>query len=185
MPSLREILHNRTIQFQGRPSTPIDMEAVQNHLISKKQIQKQYFDEFHNAKPLPQLIPGQEVLFLCQVHQRSYIPGTIVDKASMLCSYTIKAQGKQYCKTREHICPIQPDIILRNMMQHLEPQQSPKLSCIPIPKPSCSAPLCSQARAHPNPNFHHPKVQLHTAALPGPHYNIFPGQTLYHHLVTQ
>ena len=43
MPSPSEMLHNRTIQYQGRPSVLIDMKAVWNHLIAKKQSQKQYF----------------------------------------------------------------------------------------------------------------------------------------------
>ena len=35
-----------------------------------------------------------------------YIPGTILDKITVPCSYTIEAQGKWYCRTREHIRPI-------------------------------------------------------------------------------
>ena len=36
MLSPREILHNRNIQCPGRPSTLIGMEAVWNHLITKR-----------------------------------------------------------------------------------------------------------------------------------------------------
>ena len=79
MPSLGEILHNRTIQCPVRPSMPVNMEAVWNHPISKKLSQK-YFNKSHNVKPLSQLNPGQEVLFLSPGDQKSYVPGTIVNK---------------------------------------------------------------------------------------------------------
>ena len=55
----REILHNRTIQCLGRPSMPIDIETVQNHLISKKAVPEAVFQEVTqckatvSAKPLP------------------------------------------------------------------------------------------------------------------------------------
>ena len=107
MPLLREILHNRTIQCSGRPSMPINMEAVWNHLISKKHSQKKHFDKLHNTKSLSELNPSQEVLFLSPVDHSSYIPGAIIDKALIPQSYTIEAQDKKCCRTREHFCPIQ------------------------------------------------------------------------------
>ena len=174
-PSQREFLHNRTIQYPGRPSMPINMEAVCNHLILKKQMQKQYFGKSHNAKPPSQLNPSQEVLFLSPVDQTTYIPNTIVDRTSTSHSYTIEAQSKQYCIPREHIYPIQQDIIPRNTMYHPEPQLFPNLSCIPIPKPSHSAPLHSHAKAHPkpnpkaqSPNSHMPQLSLSHAPQPNP-----------------
>ena len=85
---------------------PFDMEAVWNHLISKKQSQKQYFDKSHNMKPLSQLNPGQEVLFLLPADHQSYIPGTIIDKASTPWNYTIEAQGIQYHRTRITSTPL-------------------------------------------------------------------------------
>ena len=51
-------------------------------------------------------------------------------------------------------------------MHHLEQQQSPKWSCIPIPKPSHSTPLHSPARAHLKPNLNHPKAQPSTSCIP-------------------
>ena len=82
MPSSREILHNRTIQCLGKPSTPVDMEEVCNHLIAMKKSQKQYFDRAHNAKAMAQLDLSQEILFLYPTDQSTYIHRTIVDKAS-------------------------------------------------------------------------------------------------------
>ena len=70
MPSPGEILPNRTVHHPGRPSMPNDMEAVWNHLISKKQMQKQYFNTSNNVEPLSQLKPDQEILFLSPVDQR-------------------------------------------------------------------------------------------------------------------
>ena len=62
--SLREILHNRTEEHPGRPSQPVDMEQVCNYLITKKKtVQKENHDKRQNVNPLPQLNPGQEVLF--------------------------------------------------------------------------------------------------------------------------
>ena len=80
--SPREILHNRMIQHPGRSSTPVNMEEVWNHLITKKKTQKQYFDKAHNVKSMSQLDPSQEVLFLSWADQCFYIPGTIINKAS-------------------------------------------------------------------------------------------------------
>ena len=95
----------------------LDLQSI----ISKKQMQEQYFDKSHNARPWSQLDPGQEVLFLSPAYQNSYIPSTIVDKASMPHSYTTEALGKQYCRNGEHICPIKQDIVPRNTMHHPEP----------------------------------------------------------------
>ena len=41
LPSPREILHNRIETRPGKPSTPVDMEAVRDYLITKKILQKQ------------------------------------------------------------------------------------------------------------------------------------------------
>ena len=40
MPLPREIFHNRTLHHPSRPSAPVDMESVRNHLLSSKQSQK-------------------------------------------------------------------------------------------------------------------------------------------------
>ena len=64
MPALHEILHNRTIQWPGR-----------NFLISKRQAQCDQFNKAHGVQALPELPPGQEVLFRSPVSDE-YIPGT-------------------------------------------------------------------------------------------------------------
>ena len=105
MPAPHEILHNRTIQRPGRPSQPVDMEKIRNFLISKRQAQCDQFNKAHGVQALPELPPGQEVLFRSPASDE-YIPGTIIEKALALQSYFIKAQGKKYRRTREHVWPI-------------------------------------------------------------------------------
>ena len=63
MPSLQEILHNKTIQQPGRPSQHIDLEKVRNFLISRRKPQGAQFNKAHRVQTLPELPPGQEVLF--------------------------------------------------------------------------------------------------------------------------
>ena len=46
-----------------------------------KQSQKTHFDRAHGARELPELGPGQEVLFRSAADDE-YIPGTIVDKGT-------------------------------------------------------------------------------------------------------
>ena len=66
LPSPQEILHDCIEEHPGKPSQPVDMEAVRNYLITKKTSQKENHNKTHNVKPLPELIQGQEVLFLNQ-----------------------------------------------------------------------------------------------------------------------
>ena len=54
-------------------------------------------------KPLPELKPGQKILFLSPKDENQYIEGTVTTKASTPRSYYIESQGKQYCCTRQHI----------------------------------------------------------------------------------
>ena len=82
---------------------PVNMEMVWDYQIAKKELQKQNFDKSHNVKPLLTLDPSQEVLFLSPAKQHSYIPGTIIEKASTPQSYIIDAQGKLYHGSREDI----------------------------------------------------------------------------------
>ena len=67
------------------------MEAVRNYLITKKTLQKGYHDKTHNVKPLPDLIQGQEVLFLSPVDPNQYIEGTVIAKASQPRSYLLES----------------------------------------------------------------------------------------------
>ena len=154
MPSPREIQHNRTIQCLGKPSQPVDMERVLNFLLSCKQSQCIQFDKAHGARALPELPQGQEVLFRTPSGDE-YIPGTIVDKATMPCSYIIVVQGKRYRRTREHVWPIHINLpppapksrtkqcILRPKPKATQiSKPSPLISCLsrPLPGPTSKPP---------------------------------------------
>ena len=79
LPSLREILHNLTEDRPGKPSWPVNFGQIRNYLISQKGKQKDNHDSRHQAKSLPELQPGQQVLFLSPVNNKSeYIPDTIL-----------------------------------------------------------------------------------------------------------
>ena len=110
LPSPREILHNQTEECPGHPLHPVSYEQVRNYLLDKKATQKEYHDKSHNAKPLPELKPGQKVLFLSPREENQYIEGTITTKASTPRSYYIEYQGKTYCHTCQHICTINTEI---------------------------------------------------------------------------
>ena len=69
------------------------------------------------------------------------IPSTIVNRTSSLQSYHTEAQGKHYCRIREHIHSIQQDIFKHPAPEPEQPQ-NPQPSH--IPKPFLSA------RAHPH-----------------------------------
>ena len=105
MPSPWGILHNRTFECPSKHTILGNMGRVWNYLLSKKQTQKTHFDKAHGARELPELSLSQEVLFRSPANDE-YIPGTIIDKATKPHSYIIEAQGKQFCRTREHIRPI-------------------------------------------------------------------------------
>ena len=64
LPSPGENLHNHTEECPGQPSHPTDYEQARNYLLDKKATQKKYHDQSHNVKQLPELIPGQNFLFL-------------------------------------------------------------------------------------------------------------------------
>ena len=103
LPSPREILHNHTEKRPGQPPQTIDYEEVRNYLLDRKSSQKRYHDQSHNVKPLPELKPGQKILFLSPKDENQYIEGTVTSKASTPRSYYLESQGKQYCRTRQHI----------------------------------------------------------------------------------
>ena len=89
------------------------MEAVRDYLITKKNLQKEYHDKTHNAKPLPELSQGQEVLFLSPADPNQYIEGTVLAKAPQPRSYLLESQGKTYRCTRQHIRPLSNAVIPR------------------------------------------------------------------------
>ena len=164
MPLPREILHNRTIQHPSKPSQPIDMERVRNFLLSLKQCQCIQFDKVHGACALSELPPGQEVLFRSPTDDK-YIPGTIVNKATIPHSYIVEAQGKKCRRTREHLKPIHINLPPPAPKSHSKqsasrpkpktthiPKPSPLFSCFsrPLPGPTSKPPcyiLCSSTTA--------------------------------------
>ena len=89
---------------------PVDYEQVRNYLLDKKATQKEYHDKSHNAKPLPELKPGQKLLFLSPREENQYIEGTITTKAGIPRSYYIECQGKTYYHTHQHILAINTEI---------------------------------------------------------------------------
>ena len=56
-------------------------------------------------RELPELGPGQEVLFRPPADDESIL-GTIINRATEPRSYIVEAQGKQFHRTGEHIRPI-------------------------------------------------------------------------------
>ena len=97
LPSPQEILHNCIEECPGKPSQPVDMEAVRNYLITKRTSQKGNHNKAHNVKPLSELIQGQEILFISPADPNQYIEGTIITKAPQPRSYLIESEGKTYC----------------------------------------------------------------------------------------
>ena len=179
LPSPREILHNRTQDLPGQPSHPVNFEEVRNYIIVQKSTQKRHYNKRHNIRDLPELYPGQAVLFLSPADTNIYIEGTITGPSTTPCSYTIEAQGRTYCHNREHIQPLnignptipRPSAHQENPIPGPSTQQSPssrpssnnscqnipakpcKPSCIPTPK--CPASLsCSPATNHQTNNCH-------------------------------
>ena len=151
-------------------------------------MQKRHFDKRHNVRDLPELHPGQAVLFLSPADTNIYIEGTITGPSTTPHSYTIEAQGRTYCHNREHICPInidnptisRPSAHQENPISGPSPQQSPisspsndnscqnisaKLSkpgCIPTPRCSAS-PSYSPATKHQVNNSHKPISHIPTS----------------------
>ena len=109
LPSPREILHNRTKDQPGQPPHPVDFKEVRNYLIAKKSSQKKHYDKRHNIRDLPELYPGQAVLFLSPAETNIYVEGTITGPSTTPHSYNIEAQGTAYRCNREHIRPINID----------------------------------------------------------------------------
>ena len=79
-----------------------------------------------------------------------YIPRAIVGKATMLHSYITEAQGKCFCRTREHIRPIHLNISVSSTAKQ-------------SPKPTTKTPQPSHI---PMPNPHFTSVSQHKNLLP-------------------
>ena len=101
-PLPREILHNRIQDRPVQPSHPIDFQEIRDYLLTQKSIQKKHHGKRHNTRDLPELHPGQPVLFLSLADVNLHIEGTIMGPSTTPCSYMIEA-------TRHHICPIHTD----------------------------------------------------------------------------
>ena len=79
MPSPQEILHNCTIQWPGKPSTPVDMEMVWDYLIARKVTQKEIFQQVpqHETPVHPQPWPVCVIPFPSQsvvLHTWQHLP---------------------------------------------------------------------------------------------------------------
>ena len=109
LPSLQEILHNRTQDCPGQPSHPVDFEEIRDNLITQMLVQKKCHDHRHNARDLPELHPGQPVLFFNHADANSYKEGTITGPATTPRGYRLEAQGRVFHCTRQHTCPLDID----------------------------------------------------------------------------
>ena len=147
----------------------------------QKSTQKRHYDKRHNVRDLPELNPGQAVLFLNPADTNIYIEGTMTGPSTTPRSYNIEAQGRTYCHNREHMRPINIDNpTISRPSAHQEtpisgpsPPQSPtssppgnnscqnssakpsKPSCIPTLRCPAS-PSCSPATKHQVKNNHRP-----------------------------
>ena len=92
-----------------RTTSPPHFEEVTDYLITQKSVQKKHHERRHNTKDLPELHPGQPVLFLSPADVNSYTEGTITGPSTTSCSYMIEAQGRTYCHKRHHFHPIHTD----------------------------------------------------------------------------
>ena len=75
----------------------------------QKSVQKKHHNRRHNTRDLPELHPGQPVLFLSPADANSYNESTITGPSTTPHSYMIETQGRTYCQNRHHIHPIHTD----------------------------------------------------------------------------
>ena len=156
MPLPWEILHNRRFQQPSKPSQPVNMERVQDYLLSCKQSQSTWFNKANRAHALPELSPGYEVLFRSPA-EREYINGTIIDRATKPHSYIIEAQGRRYQWNREHLWSIHLNLPATACQP---PPLHPTIPCIPKPNPYPNANPISHYQAH------HPNSLPHSTSSP-------------------
>ena len=141
------------------------MEDIRNYLISKKTTQKENYDKHHNTKPLPDITPGQKVLFLSPAEPNQFIEGTITSHASTPRSYIIESQGRNYRRNRQHIRPLNPIITRPSPDSHTfitrpsPTQHQPDSHVNPtITRPSPASPAEQQPDAHTKPNISGPSA---------------------------
>ena len=164
LPSPREILHNRTEDCPGQPPRPVDFEEVRNYLIAQKSTQKRHYDKRHNVRDLPDLYPGQAVLFLSPADTNIYIEGTITGPSTTPHSYNIEAQGRTYRCNREHIHPLNIDkpTISRPSAHQEIPISGPSPPQSPISSPPGNN-SCQTSSARPSKPSHIPTLR-HSAS---------------------
>ena len=129
LPSPREILHNCTEKHSGKLLQPVNFEQTRNYLLEQKEIQKENHDWRHQAKPLPELQLGQQVLFLSPAeHKSEYIKGTITVHSYPPRSYLIETNGRIYCCMQQHIHTVNVDTPFMRLSatQCQKPDHQPK-----------------------------------------------------------
>ena len=150
------------------------MESMRNYLLSKRQSQKAQFERAHGACELQELSPGQEVLFRSP-GQDEYIPRTIVNRTTVQHSYIMEAQGKCYCRTREHLRPIHINLPSPKTHQPQPPNPKPLPSC--ISKPCFHSKHTFQPKTSTPAHIPHPPVAFHglkQPSKPNPSSNAAP-----------
>ena len=148
LPSPWEILHNHTEECPRHPPHQVNFEHVKNYLIDKKVTQTKYCDKSHNVKPLLELKPHKQVLFLSPTEQIQYIGGKVTTKAATPRSYFLETQGKTYHWRCQHTCTINANTTSitrpnhhKTMSQRKETQQTtaqptPITPSTPFPRPT-------------------------------------------------
>ena len=87
MPSVWEILLNGTFQHPSNPLTPVNMECVHNYLVSQTLVPEAELS--HSTQCQKMTYSLTKKCCSCHLKQTSTYPGTIINKATILCSYTI------------------------------------------------------------------------------------------------
>ena len=171
LPFPREILQNRSQDWPGQPSHPIDFEEVRDYLIAQRSSQKRYYNKRHNIRDLPELHPGQPVLFLSPADVNTYIEGTITGPSTTPHSYIIEAQGRTYCNNRQHIRPIHIDTtpIPRPSAHQGNPISGPSAQHSPISGPP-NTNSCQNILVKPSKPSHIPTLKCPASSSHSPRY---------------
>ena len=124
-------------------------------------------------KTLPDITPGQKVLFLSPAEPHQYIEGTITSHASTPKSYIIESQGRSYCCNCQHIHPLnpiftrpspvkQPDSYSNTVITRPSPTEHQLDSHInpTITRPSPASPAGQQSDSHTKPNISGPSATM-------------------------
>ena len=136
----------------------------------QKSTQKKHYDKRHNVRDLPDLYPGQAVLFLSPADTNIYIEGTITGPSTTPHSYNIEAQGRTYCRNREHICPLNIDkpTISRPSAHQEIPISGPSPPQSPISSPpgdnSCQTSSARPSKPSRIPTLRHSASPSHNPA---------------------